>query len=60
MRAFIFQVLVSKGCFVRPDDEILEVYCKCLEKHEIKPPRETSVKVKIRCVRHCIGRDTME
>ena len=60
MRALVFGILAPKGTFIRPDDEILKVYCKCLKEHKIKPHCETSVKVKMRRVRHCVGRDTME
>lgn len=60
MRAFVFQILVPKGSFIRPDDEFLKVDCKCLKEHNIEPHRETSVKVKVRCVQHCVGRNTMK
>ena len=60
IRAFVFCILVPKGFLYTSSDETLKVYRKCLKKHEVKPHRETSVKVKVRCVRHCIGRDTME
>ena len=60
MRAFIFQILVPKASFIRPDDEILKLDCKRLKEHKIEPHRETSVKVKIRYVRHCVSRNTVK